>query len=386
VSLHYFDHAASAPRREEVFEAMAPFQRGVVGNPSGTHRAARASRRALEDAREQVADLLGAAPGGVVFTGGGTESCHLGVVGAWHARRARTGAAQLVVSPVEHHAVLDSARGVVDEFADASLALPSVDADGVVELDSLEELLSERTGVVSVMAANNETGVLQPLDAVADLVRRCAPGAVTHTDAIAAAPWLDLASATAAIDLVSICAHKLGGPVNAGALVVRGSTALDAVAGGGGQERGRRGGTVDVAAAVGLATALALATRERAEHVEHARAQQRRLLEALTRVDGVAATAPHAAKLPGHVHVTVAGLASDEILFLLDQAGVCASAASSCASGAGTASHVLAAMGVAPERARGAVRFTLGPQNTDEDVAVLIEVFAAAVARLRDGR
>ena len=216
-----------------------------------------------------------------------------------------------------------------------------------------------------------------------DAVRSRAPHAVTHTDAIAAAPWLDLVAVTASTDLVSICAHKMGGPVNAGALLLRRAVELDAVVSGGGQERGRRGGTVDVAAAVGLAAAVRVCTAERDDAVVATRARQQRLTAALAAIEGVTVTAPHARRLPGHVHVTVDGLASDEMLFVLDQAGVCASAASSCASGAGTASHVLAAMGVPLARARGAVRFTIGMDTTDAEVTDVIGIFAAMVRQLR---
>ena len=385
MTVRYFDHAASAPRRDEVFDAMAPWLHGVVGNPSGAHRAARSARRAIEEAREEIAQFVGVEPGGVVLTAGGTESCHLAVTGVTRWFRREHGEAEVVSSPIEHHAVSESAHALEEEFNDVTSFVVRVDSDGVVDLDSLSELLSARTAIVTVMTANNETGVLQPVNAVADLVRSIAPRAYTHTDAVAAAPWLDLVDVTSAVDLVSICAHKLGGPVNAGALLLRRAVPLNAVVQGGGQERGRRGGTVDVAAAVGLAAAVAATSRERDSVVAATRIRQRRLENSLGSVAGVIVTAPHAAKLPGHVHLTIPDVASDELLFLLDQSGVCASAASSCSSGASVASHVLAAMGVSATRARGAVRFTMGHGTTDEDLDALERAFGEALTRLRAG-
>jgi len=384
-SKYYFDHAASAPRREEVARAMAPWTRGVVGNPSGSHQAARAARRAVEEARDEVAAFVGARPGEVVFTGGGTESCHLGVVGVALAHRRRHESTSVVVSAVEHHAVLDAAAHLAREHPDVSVRYVGVDEDGVVDIDDLARLLTADTAVVSVMTANNETGVCQPLDAISSTVNaHVTGGAPLHTDAVAAAPWLHLPTVTATSSLVSICGHKIGGPVNCGALIVREGVALDPVVPGGGQERGRRGGTVDVAAAVGLAAAARATARDLTEVHERVTDLQTRLAGAISFLPGARVTAIGALRLPGTVHATFDGVASDELLFLLDQEGVCASAAASCSSGAAGASHVLAAMGVAPERARGAVRLSMGAETSDEDVDALIAVLAAVLRRLRE--
>lgn len=382
MSQYYFDHAASAPRRDDVTEAMARWQHGVVGNPSGSHRAAREARRAVEDAREEIAGLVGAKPGGVIFTGGGTESCQLAIVGAAHRFRRSHECCEIVVSKIEHHAVLDAAEMMAHDFDDVQVRYVEVDAEGVADLDSLRSVVNEHTAVVSVMAVNNETGVRQPLDGVSAVVRAVPGDALTHTDAVAAAPWLSLAVVTSTMDMVSICAHKIGGPVNSGALILRNDAAVDPVTPGGGQERGRRGGTVDVAAAVGLATALRLTDVELVEVNDRVLDFQEKLTAAFSYLPGCLATAAGAARVPGTVHVTFEGLASDEILFLLDQAGVCASAAASCSSGASTQSHVLAAMGVAPERARGSIRFSMGGETTDDDVEALINTLSSVVYRL----
>ena len=254
----YLDHAATSPVRPEVAEAMAPFATERFGNPSGSHRVARDARRALEEAREAVAECLGAAPAEVVFTSGGTEGDNLAVLGSLGTPGA--GSRRTVVcSAVEHAAVLESCRAA-GAWPGIDLAVAPVGTDGAVDLERLEALLVAAEGggptaavggggggpvaLVSVMAANNEVGTVQPLDAVVDLVRRCAPEAVLHTDAVQAARWHDLAATAAArCDLVTVSAHKLGGPKGAGALVVRHGRALGPLLFGGGQESERRSGT-----------------------------------------------------------------------------------------------------------------------------------------------
>jgi len=383
---YYFDHAASAPRLDEVTEAMAPWQHGVVGNPSGSHRAAREARRAIEEARDEVAAFVGTKPGGVIFTAGGTESCHLAIVGVTNHHRRSHDSSEILISSIEHHAVTDAAEMMARDFENVSVRYVDVDAEGVVDLDSLHDALSENTALVSVMTVNNETGVRQPLDGVNSLAKGVIAGGVpTHTDAVAGAPWLDLPTVTATIDLISICAHKLGGPVNSGALVVRNDVPFDAVTPGGGQERGRRGGTVDVAAAVGLAAALRVTQREMEKVNDRVLDYQHKLMASLSFLPGCLITAPSAARVPGTVHVTFDGLASDELLFLLDQEGVYASAAASCSSGATTQSHVLAAMGVSPERARGSIRLSMGAETTEEDVDAVIRILSSIVYRLNAG-
>ena len=384
----YFDHAASAPRRAEVFAAMAPYNTGVVGNPTGSHRASRAARTALDDAREEVAALTGSLPGGVVFTGGGTESCNLAVFGVAGDRARRGRGARLVVSSIEHHAVGDAA----DRLARGLLATPTevvclgATAAGVVDVPAAREALASGADLVSVMTANNEVGTIQPIPEIAELVHELAPGAVVHTDAVAAAPWLDLALAAKGADLVSICAHKLGGPVGIGALCLRREVALAPLVVGGGQERGRRAGTPDVASAVGLAVALRLSCAERERSV--ARATQRRDLLAGLLVGGapgIRATVEGAAVLPGTCHVLVEGVRSEELVFLCDEAGLCVSAASSCASGAASRSHVLAAMGIDDGEATGSLRLTLGAETTEAQVERAAAIVLTAVHGLRGG-
>jgi cysteine desulfurase len=336
----------------------------------------------IEEARDEVANFVGAEPGQVVFTGGGTESCHMAIAGVANAYRRAHGSAHIISSAIEHHAVIDSVATLRRDYDSITSDELSVDSDGVVRLDELARLVKPETAIVSVMNANNETGVIQPLHAVAATVRELNPGIVTHTDAVAAAAWLNLAETTKEIDLVSLCAHKIGGPVNAGALIIRKALPFDAVMPGGGQERGQRGGTVDVAAAVGLATATRLVAQDRELAAKQAAIYQRQLVEALTDLPGCAITAPSASKLPGTVHVTFEGIASDELLFLLDHAGICASAAASCSSGAAKPSHVLGAMGVSDSRARGSLRLSMGIETTQEEVNYAIATVTRVVSQL----
>ncbi|NNN03988.1 MAG: aminotransferase class V-fold PLP-dependent enzyme [Acidimicrobiaceae bacterium] len=381
MSLHYFDHAASAPRSARVAERMAPFEHGVVGNPSGSHRAARDARRAIEEARDVVAHLVGAPASGVVFTGGGTESCTLALAGVMASRRG-SARSRLLVSAIEHHAVLDAAT-LCERECGSTITLVGVESSGVLDLSEFAATLDAEVGLVSVMTANNETGVVQPIPVIAEITH--AHGGLVHTDAVAGAPWLDLRDATRGADLLSLAAHKLGGPVNSGALVVRGALELAARSPGGGQERGWRGGTVDVAAAVGLAAALEESAEQRTRARERAVQIRERLWSEVSGLEGVVRTVEEAETLPGTLHLCVEGVASDELLFVLDEAGVCASAGASCSSGASQSSHVLAAMGVESGRARGALRLSFGLETTDADVTAAIAAIRRAHARLREG-
>ena len=370
----YLDHAATTPLRPEARAAMLPWLGERFGNPSGAHRVARAARQAVDEARDVVAEIVGCTPGEVVFTSGGTEADNLAVTGVHAARPGR-----VLCSAVEHEAVLQP-------VARAGGATVPVDGDGMVDLDALAAALTPDTTLVSVMVANNEVGAVQPVAEVADVVRRRAPHAAVHADAVQAAAWIALPERLAGTDLVSLSSHKVGGPQGVGALAARRGTPLRAVALGGGQERELRSGTHDVAGIVGFAAALRAMAAGRDQTAARVRVQRDRLGDALaTAVPGLVETAPgRGGRLPGSLHVCVPGVESEALLFLLDEAGVCASAASACASGAQQASHVLAAMGVEPRLASGALRLTLGWSTTDADVDRAARVVASSVARLRE--
>lgn len=379
----YLDHAATTPMRPQAVAAMLPFltEAGCFGNPSGGHSVAREARRALDEARDSVARDLGCEPGEVVFTSGGTESDNLAVLGSHVA----TGG-EVACSAVEHHAVLracESARGTT----------VAVDDSGKLRIDALADALHPGVGVVSVMLANNEVGTIQPIAEVAAVVRDRAPGAILHTDAVAGVGWLDVAFAVGAADLVSVSAHKFGGPKGVGALVVRDNVRIEPRMLGGEQERGRRAGTHDVAGIVGMAAALSAATTGHGEQVTRTKLLRDRLAEGvLASVEGAFESAVPAGACPAHdregklvssFHVRFDGIVAEELLYLLDEAGICASAGAACASGALEPSHVLLAMGLTPAEARSAVRFSLGVATTEAEIDHVLDVLPELVGRLR---
>lgn len=371
----YLDHAATTPMRPEAVEAMLPFLTERFANPSGSHRASRDARLALDEARDVVAECIGAKPGEVVFTSGGTEADNAAIAGVLGGRRG------VAVCPaVEHHAVLHAVER-------AGGRVVGVDATGAVDLDALAATLDEEVSIVAVMAVNNEVGTVQPVAEVARLVRRFAPRAVVHTDAVQAACWSDLAALTAQVDLLALSAHKFGGPKGVGVLYVRDGLALTPLLQGGGQERDRRSGTHNVAGIVAMAAALRLATEERPAVVGRIGALRDRFIDGVTAsLGGVVETVPRAAKVAGSAHLLFEECESEELLFALDRHDVYASAASACASGAMEPSHVLAAMGVPRSRAKGAMRFSLGPATTTADIDRALEIVPAVVADLRDRR
>mgnify|MGYP006276524559 CR=1 FL=1 len=369
----YLDHAASTPMRREAVDAMLPYLTEQYANPSGSHRFARASRRAVDDAREVVASVIGCDPGDVVFTSGGTESDNTAILGAV----ARRGGAAICPA-TEHHAVLAAVERV------GGLVLP-VTPTGVVDLDALASALDSCSdvAVVSVMTVNNEVGSVSAIDEVGRIVRTRS-SALLHTDAVQAPHWVDLRAVSPHVDLLSLSAHKFGGPKGVGVLMVRAGVHLSPTAIGGGQERERRSGTQNVAGIVAMAEAMRLADLERADEVRRIGALRDRFVDALrSGLDGVHETVPRADKVAGSAHVCIEGIENEALLFLLDEADVCASAASACASGAMEPSHVLAAMGVPTELARGAVRFTLGRTTSADDVDRAAAVVVGAVQRLR---
>ncbi|HET6793491.1 MAG TPA: cysteine desulfurase family protein [Acidimicrobiales bacterium] len=373
----YLDHAATTPLRPEARDAMLGLLGERFGNPSGSHLTARRARAVVDECREAVAEALGAQPGEVVFTGSGTEADNLAVLGQCRSPAGPGGTA--VVGAAEHDAVLECARAVGGRVV-------AVDADGAVDLDALADALDESVAVVSVMLANNEVGTVQSLEPVAELVARRAPRAVLHTDAVQGCAWLDVAVAAARADMVAISAHKFGGPQGTGALIVRGRARPAPVILGGGQERGLRSGTHNVAGIAGLTAALRATTEQRAATVERVGRLRDRLADGLlAAVPDAVETGDRARKVASNCHLRFPGVESEALLFLLDEAGVEASAGSACASGAMEPSHVLVAMGVDPAEAVSSLRLSLGWCSTGADVDRALEVVPEAVARLRAG-
>jgi cysteine desulfurase len=374
----YLDHAATTPLCPEALEAMQPWLSGRFGNPSGSHSVAGAARQATDEARDKIAGILGTAPGDIVFTANGTEAANLAVLG-----RARAVPGPLVVSAIEHHAVLHAARA-----AERSMGTPvrvvEVGNDGIVDLSSLSAALDKTVSLVSVQLVNSEVGTVQPLAEAARLVRRRAPAAVVHTDAVQAVPWLDVAELAAGVDMVSISGHKFGGPQGAGALAFRRPVKLEPLLYGGPQERERRAGTHNVAGVVGMAAALeATAAHRVAACTRVGRLRDRLAAGLLGSILGVHETAAGQPRVPGHCHLLIDGVESEALLVVLDELGVAASAGSACASGAMEPSHVLVAMGYSPAQALGALRLTLGHTSDQADVELALQAVPAAVARLR---
>jgi cysteine desulfurase len=285
---------------------------------------------------------------------------------------------------MEHHAVLNSCRALARRTG-AELGEVRTGKDGIIDLDRLAEACTGDVGLVSVMTVNNEIGTVQPLDQVASVVRLRSPHAVLHTDAVQAVPWLDVGVVTAAADLVAVSAHKFGGPKGTGALVVRAGTALFPLIHGGGQERDRRSGTHNVAGIVGMAAALSATAARRQQMVARITARRDRLGDGLrSTVAGTAETGLRENKVGGHLHLRFAGVESEALVILLDQAGVAVSAGAACSSGATDVSHVLTSMGLDRREAATGIRFSLGSTTTDADIDLALAVVPAAVAQLRD--
>jgi cysteine desulfurase len=397
----YLDYAASAPLRAEALAAMLPLLERPAANPSSQHGQGRAARAAVETAREQVAALVGAAPGEVVFTSGGTEADNLAVKGTVLTRPPTD--RHLVCSAVEHHAVLDAAAWA-EADAGTRVDLAPVDGLGRVEPDRLAALLQPgRTALVAVMAANNEVGTGQPVAAVAELAHGA--GALLLCDAVQAAGLPGVDMARDGIDLLALASHKLGGPTGVGALVVRPGVGLRPLVHGGGQERGLRSGTLPAAALAGFGAAAAAALAERQTGAATTLAALRsRLLAGLRtlapdlEVNGDPAPAPAGGGdpgpagagdpglagggLPGLLSVRFPGRRAEDLLLLLDRHEVACSAGSACASGAVTPSHVLVAMGRDPRAARETLRFSLGHASTPADVDAAVAAVAQALAVL----
>ena len=373
-SLTYLDHAATTPMRADAVEAMLPFLSEGFANPSGSHRFARSARAAIDEARDRVAECLGCEPGDVVFTSGGTESDNTAVRGVVAVRGGRP-----LCSAAEHHAVLEPVE------AAGGVVVPT-DVAGAIDLGCLEEALRDAPDVslVSVMAVNNEVGTVTDLSSVARIVRSVAPGAVLHTDAVQAARWLDLRTVTPLVDMLSLSAHKFGGPKGVGVLVARKGARFEPLLRGGGQERERRSGTQNVAGIVALSVALAATDRERASEVARLGELRDTMVKRLTtRLDGVHETVSRELTVAGIAHLCIDGIENEALLYLLDEAGICASAASACAAGAMEPSHVLAAMGVDRSRALGALRLSLGRTTTAADIDRGVEAVVTAVEQLR---
>ena len=376
----YLDNAATTPLDQRVLEAMLPYLRGGRGNPSSLHAAGAAAREAVEAARGAVAAMLGAHPEEILFTAGGTEADNLAVLGL--ARAAPPEKRHVVVSRVEHAAVREAARRLESEgFEVTSLG---VDEDGLVDPAKFAGTLRPETALAAVVWANNEVGTVEPIEELAQI---CAErGIPLHADAVQATGRLPLDVGEVPVATLAISAHKLYGPQGAGALYVREGIPLESLVFGGGQERGLRSGTENVAGLVGLGEASRLADSELEERAWHERRLRDRILAGATAIPGVRVNGHPEKRLSNNAHLTVEGVEAEGLVLFLDSLGYAVGSGSACASGSAghKASPVLLAMGRDEREAFSSVRVTVGKDNTDEEVEGFLEAFTAAVARLRE--
>ncbi|HLI55672.1 MAG TPA: cysteine desulfurase family protein [Actinomycetota bacterium] len=381
-SVRYLDYAATTPVLDEVVDAMLPYLRGGFGNPSSVYAVGREAKKGLEESREQLAEAIGATPGEIVFTAGGTEADNLALKGAaFRARSMRSNGNHVITTAVEHHAVLHSAEWL--ERHGFRVTFLPVNAEGVVDLEALAAALGPETVLVSIMLANNEVGTIEPVAEAAALTHERSR-ALIHTDAVQALGKLVVDVEALGVDLASFAAHKIGGPKGTGALYVRRKTPIEAILHGGGQERDLRSGTPNVAGIVGMAEAARIASAEVAEESARLSALRDRLQDRIeATIPAVKLNGAGADRVPGTVNLCIEGVEGESLLLMLDARGIAASSGSACTSGSLEPSHVLMAMGVPPELAHGSLRLSLGRGSTGEDVDAVLEVLPAIVQRLR---
>ena len=375
----YLDHNATTPLDPRVLEAMLPLLRDGVGNASSIHWFGQRARAALDDARGEVAALIGASPAEIVFTGSGTEADNMALRGV--AGLAREPRRKIVCTAVEHHAVLNTARALAEEGFAVEMA--RVGGDGRVDLADLEARVDESTALVAVMLANNETGVLQPVAEVARLAR--AKGALVHCDAVQAAGKVAVDVRALDVDLLALSAHKIYGPQGVGVLYAHRGARLRPLLRGGAQERNRRAGTENVAGIAGLGEAARLARAELGGQAERLAARRDRLEQRLLALPGAVRNG-EGPRVPNTTNVSFAGVDAESLLMALDLMGLAVSTGAACAAGAVEPSHVLRAMGLPMDRVQASLRFSLGRSTTDAEVDRAAEAVALAVAKQRETR
>lgn len=374
----YFDHNATTPVHEEVIEAMLPFLKQEWGNPSSIHWAGRAPKKAVEEARDKVAALFNCTPAEIIFTSSGTEGDNHAIKGLAYARKDKGN--HIITTKVEHPAVLNTCKQLAKEGFDITYL--GVDSGGLISIDELEKAITPKTILISVMYANNETGVISPVKEAAEAAKK--RGVAFHTDAVQAAGKLPIDLSKLNIDIMAISGHKLYGPKGIGALYVKRGTRLVPLIHGGHHERNRRGGTENVAGIVALGKACEIAARDMEKEAAHLNALKARLEKGLTeRVPHITVNGHPEKRLPNTSNVSFEFVEGESLLLNLDMKGIAASSGSACTSGSLEPSHVLLALGVPVENSHGSVRFSLGRANTAEDVDFLLEIMPPIVERMR---
>ena len=377
---HYLDHAATTPVLDEVTDLMVEILRADFGNPSSVHGFGRRAKERVEDARDRVATATGARPDEIVFTGGGTEADNLALKGA--AAKLRGNGNHIIISAFEHHAVLDAAGWLHSQGFEVTKA--PVTREGFVDPATIAGLVRPSTILVSVMTVNNEIGTIQPIADIAAVVREANPNALVHTDAVQALGNIPVDVHAWGVDLAAFAAHKLGGPKGVGALFVRSGVAVEATVHGGGQERGLRSGTANVAGIAGFGLAAEVAAKEVHQKSDRLAPMRARLLEGVrAAARDVVLNGSMENRVAGNLNVSIPGAEGETLLLLLDREGICCSSGSACSSGALDPSHVLLAIGSPKRLAEGSLRFSLGRASTDADVDAVIEALPRIVQQAR---
>ena len=374
----YLDHSATTPVRREVFEAMVPYLTYAYGNPSSIHSMGREIRADVDVARERVAAAIGARPSEIIFTAGGSEADNLAIIGL--ANMQKTGKNHIITSCIEHHAVLDTVKYL--EKCGFEVTLLPVDCNGMVDPEDVRRAITPQTFLVSVMHANNEIGTIQPIEEIADIAH-CA-GALMHTDAVQTVGHIPVNVTDDNIDMLSLSAHKFHGPKGIGVLYARQGVPLTSLIEGGAQERGKRAGTENLPAIMGMAAALEDACAHIDENARKVSALRDRLIAGLSKIPHSALNGDPVNRLPGNVSFCFEGIEGESLLLLLDAKGICASSGSACTSGSLDPSHVLLAIGRPHEVAHGSLRLSLCEWNTDEDVDRILAAVPEVVAYLRE--
>lgn len=373
----YMDHGATTPVHPEVIEAMTSCMRDHFGNPSSVHGFGRGAKKLLEEARTNVADLIGSRPEEIIFTGGGTEADNMAILGI--ARAMRKKGNHVITSAIEHHAVLDTCKALEKEGFEVTV-LP-VDEFGQVSLADVEAALKDETVLVTIMHANNEVGTIQPIKEIARLAK--AKGAIVHTDAVQTVGKIPVNVNDLGVDLLSISAHKIYGPKGVGCLYVRKGTKMFPITHGGGQERRRRPGTENMPGIVGFGKAAAIMARDLEEEISRMTKYRDRLIAGLTSIPDVQLNGHPTNRIPINVNVSFRYIEGESLLLSLDMKGIAASSGSACTSGSLDPSHVLLAMGLSHEIAHGSLRLTLGRGNSEEDIEYVLDTVPGIVERLR---
>lgn len=380
----YMDHSATTPVRSEVLNAMLPYFTSEFGNPSSIYTIGQEARKAVDDARERIARILGARMSEIVFTSGGTESDNAALKGVAFALRAL--GKHIITTAIEHHAVLHTCYQL-EQFGFDITYLP-VDEHGHVSPHDVVDAITDETILVSVMMANNEIGTIQPIEEITRLVKaeanRRNRTVIMHTDAVQAAGFLDISVRSLGVDLLSLSAHKIYGPKGVGLLYVKRGTPFEEQNAGGGQERQRRSGTENVPGIVGFGEALHLAVSEREKASERCLRLRDRLTQGIFEtIGGVRLNGHPEQRLPNNVNISIEGVEGEPVLLGLDFAGVCASSGSACSSASLEPSHVLLAIGLTAEMAQSSLRITLGRDNAEDDVEYLLSILPDMIAKLR---